>query len=68
MAWRHWSASASVVVSLGLSCSMDYGILVPLLGIKLAALALQGRFFTTRPRGKSPGSKVLNGRSHLLFP
>ena len=44
--------------ALGLGCSTDCGILVPQTGIKPASPALQGRFLTTGPLGKS---------SHRLF-
>ena len=37
----------------GLNCSEACGILVPWPGIKLASFALQGRFLTTGPPGKS---------------
>ena len=45
-----------VVTGPGLSCSTACGILVPQLGIKPASPALQGRFLTTGPLGKSPYS------------
>ena len=38
----------------GLSCSTECGILVPRPGIEPTSLALQGRFLTTDPPGKSP--------------
>ena len=44
--------------ALGVGCSADCGILVPQTGIKPASPALQGRFLTTGPLGKS---------SHKLF-
>ena len=43
--------------ALGLSCPMACGILVPWSGIKPASLALQGRFLTTGPPGKSLDSQ-----------
>ena len=43
----------SLVVARGLSCPTDYGILVPRSGIQSKLLALQGRFLTTGPPGKS---------------
>ena len=43
----------SLVVAYGLRCSKACGILVPWPGIKPTSLALQGRFLTTRPPGKS---------------
>ena len=43
----------SVVVAFGLSCPAACGILVPQSGIKPASSALEGRFFTTGPPGKS---------------
>ena len=42
-----------LVVAHGLRCSKACGILVPWPGIKPTSLALQGRFLTTRPPGKS---------------
>ena len=45
--------TASVVAVLGLSCSAACGILVPHPGIKFESLALQGKFLTTGPPGKS---------------
>ena len=45
--------AGSVVALLGLSCSMTCGILVPQLGFKPTSPALQGRFLTTGPPGKS---------------
>ena len=35
------------------------GILVPQLGLEPLSAALQGRFLTTRPPGKSPNAKIL---------
>ena len=45
--------AGSVVAVLGLSCSRTCGILVPQLGFKPTSPALQGRFLTTGPPGKS---------------
>ena len=42
----------------GFSCSVAYGVLVPQPGIKPVSPALQGRFFTTGPPGKSPSPSV----------
>ena len=44
---------SSVVVAHGLSCPAACGILLPRLGIEPAFPALEGRFLTTGPRGKS---------------
>ena len=44
---------SSVVVARGLSCPSTCGILVPRPGIEPVSLALEGRFFTTGPPGKS---------------
>ena len=44
----------SQVVALGLSCSATHGILVPRQVCEPASSALQGRFLTTGPPGKSP--------------
>ena len=44
----------SVVVARGLSCPAACGILVPRPGIDPAPPALEGRFLTTGPPGKSP--------------
>ena len=52
----------SLVVACRLSCSGACGILVPRPGIKPESPALEGRFFTTRPPGKSlmvPSSRNL---------
>jgi len=43
----------SLVVVLRLSCPVTYGTLVPQAGIEPASLALEGRFLTTGPLGKS---------------
>ena len=43
----------SLVTAHGLSCAAAGGILVPHLGIEPAPPALQGRFLTTGPPGKS---------------
>ena len=45
--------TGSAVTVLGLSCSAACGILVPHPRIKLMSPALQGRFLTTGPPGKS---------------
>ena len=45
--------TSSVVVARGLSSPVACGILVPWPGIKLVSPALEGRFFTTGPPGKS---------------
>ena len=45
--------ASSVVVTRGISCSSTCGILVPQPGIKPVSPALQGRFLTTGPPGKS---------------
>ena len=44
----------SLVVSRGLSCSKACGILVPRPGINPSSPALEGRFLTTGPPGRSP--------------
>ena len=46
--------SFSLAVVRGLRCSVACGILVPQPGIEPESPALQGRFLTTRPLGKSP--------------
>ena len=43
-----------LVVVLGLSCSVASGSLVPEPGIEPSSSALEGRFLTTGPSGKSP--------------
>ena len=48
-----WHTS-SVVVACRLSCSMAGGILIPWPGIEPSSPALQGRFLTSGPQGKSP--------------
>ena len=49
----------SVVVVLELSCPRACGISAPRTGIKLESPALQGRFLTTGPPGKSLKSELL---------
>ena len=49
-----WRAGVSLVVACGLSCPAARGILVPQPGIEPESPALEGRFFTTGPPGKSP--------------
>ena len=46
-------STSSVVVAHGLSCPVACGILVPRPGIEHMSPALEGRFFTTGPPGKS---------------
>ena len=48
-----WDAGFSPVAAHRLSCSTACGILVPRPGIKPASHALEGRFLTTGPPGKS---------------
>ena len=48
----------SVVAVHGLSCPAACGILVPRPGIKPPSPALEGRFLTTGPPGKSPICKL----------
>ena len=50
----------SVVVALRLSCSTACGILVPSPEIKPTSPALEGRFLTTGPPGKSPTSLLID--------
>ena len=50
--------TGSVVVACRLSCPVACGILVPLPGIEPMSPALQGRFLTTGPPGKSPDGAV----------
>ena len=61
--------TGSVVAMCRLSCSVACGILVPWPGIEPASPALQGRFFTTGPWGKSFSPLCHNspqpGRHHL---
>ena len=47
---------ASLVAALGLSCPAACGILVPQSGIEPTSPALEGRFFTTGPPGRSQHS------------
>ena len=49
----------SVVVARGLGCPMACGMLVPQPGIKPMSPALESRFLTTGPPGKSPGMLFL---------
>ena len=46
--------AGSVIGAHWLSCSTECEILVPRPGIEPTSLALQGRFLTTEPPGKSP--------------
>ena len=50
--WDLW-CTGSVVEACGLSCSAACGILDPRQGIELVSPALEGRFLTTGPPGKS---------------
>ena len=50
---RALEREGSVVVARGLSCPEACGILVPRPGIEPASPALEGRFLTTGPPGKS---------------
>lgn len=50
----HWGAY--LVAACGLSYPAAYGILVPQPGITSASLALEGRFLTTEPSGRSQRS------------
>ena len=51
--------AGSVVVVRGLSCpATAYGILVPRTGIEPVSPALEGRFLTTGPPGKSPEAVI----------
>ena len=54
----------SVVVAHGLSCLEACGILVPRPGIKPTSPALEGRFLTTGPPGKSQDGKFYVKRSY----
>ena len=63
----HWLSSCgvrapecmgSVAVARGLSCPVACGILVPQPGIKPASPALQDRFLTPGPPGKSPDYRL----------
>ena len=47
--------TGSLVVVLGVSCSMACEILVPYPEVKHLSPALQNRFLTTRPSGNSLG-------------
>ena len=49
-----WLCGVSVAACRLSSCSSVYGILVPQAGIERVSTALQGRFLTTGPPGKSP--------------
>ena len=53
------TSAGSVVVTHGLGCSLS-GILVPRPRTELESPALQGRFLTTGPAGKSPCFNLLN--------
>ena len=66
-----WCAG-SRVVAWGLSCPAACGTLVPWPGIEPVSLALEGRFFTTGPPGKSPeptfeASKIFGLLLHSYF-
>ena len=77
--WLHWAlhCSSEVVVAYGLSCPTACEILVPQLGIKPVSTALEGRFLTTGPPGKShplfnleskPKSFLQLSKQYLLCP
>ena len=53
VACRVFFFSLSLVEARGLSCPVVCGILVPRPGIEPMSPALEGRFFTTGPPGKS---------------
>ena len=59
----------SLFVAHGLSCSSACGILLPQPGIEPVSPALQGRFLTTGPPGKSPDphTSPLQAPSWLWF-
>ena len=66
--WVMWDLSLKQVDSLvvtqssrvhELSCPVACGILVPQLRLEPLSPALQGRFLTTGPPGKSPKAKIL---------
>ena len=60
--------SGSLVVVHGLSWPMVRRILVPQPGIKPASPALEGRFFTTEPPGKSLSVSYEDNLSLALEP
>ena len=81
--WLHWvlvvtcalhcrvqapECAGSKVVVLEHICSVTCGILVPWPGIKPKSLALQGRFLTTGPPGKSQDSLLLGGKAFQNWP
>ena len=68
----HCRTQASVVVALGLSCSIACELLLPGPGIKPMSPALQGGFLTTGLPGKSLKGDLyqaqLISRCHLVSP
>ena len=58
-------ARASLVVACGLSCPVARWILVPRPGIKPVSPALEGRFLTTGPQGKSLKHLFLKARNYI---
>ena len=59
-------ASFSLVVTLRLSCHTAHEILVLRPGIELMSLALEGRFLTTGPPGKSQPTVIMLFNIRLL--
>ena len=59
--WRMSSGSG------GLHCPIACGILVSTPGITPTSLALEGRFLTTEPAGKSFHSCILNYRVYIIL-
>ena len=55
-----------VVAAHGLSCPSACGVLVPLPGIQPSPTALEGRFLTTGPPGKSPQWGIFEQRRFLV--
>ena len=56
----------SVVVAHGLRCPAAYGILVPWLGLEPTSAALESKFLTTGPPGKSQSSILELGQNYNL--
>ena len=60
-----WWCMGSVVAACGISCPADCGISVSLPGTEPTSPALQGRFLTTGPPGKSQGGII--GKQRRLW-
>ena len=66
--WLRWSSMRRMSSRLGgLHCPIACEILVPSPGIKPTSLALEDRFLTTEPQGKSFHSCILKYRVYIIL-